>query len=166
MLVDFEALPEHARIWVYQSNRSFTEEEVSAIMENSEQFVSSWAAHGQSLKGSVKVLYKQFLILAVDEGAHLPSGCSIDSSVHFIKQLQAVLNNDFFDRSKVAFVDDQEVVLESLNQAKGKIVQGVITGDTITFNNLVQNKIELERQWKVPVKESWLAKYLDTKAAT
>ncbi|MGI9543514.1 MAG: hypothetical protein ACR2MX_09660 [Cyclobacteriaceae bacterium] len=166
MLVDFEALPQKARIWVYQSNRRFTDAEVDAITESSEQFVSSWAAHGQPLKGSVKVLYHQFLILAVDEGAHLPSGCSIDSSVHFIKQLQAALNKDFFDRSKVAFVDGQEVVLESLNQAKEKIVQGAITGDTLTFNNLVQSKIELEREWKVPVKESWLAKYLDEKAAT
>jgi len=165
MLVDFDALPQQARVWVYQSNRPFTDAEVNAITETTEQFVSSWAAHGQPLKGSAKVLYNQFLILAVDEGAHLPSGCSIDSSVHFIKQLQSVLGNDFFDRSHVAFINDREVVMESLAQAKEKITQGAFTGDTITFNNLVQNKVELEEQWKVPIKESWLAKYIDEKAA-
>jgi len=165
MLTDFDALPEQARIWVYQSNRRFTDTEVESITQRAEQFISTWAAHGQALQGSVKVLYQQFLILAVDEGNHLPSGCSIDSSVHFIKELEAGLGNDFFDRSKVAFAQGEEVVLESLSQAKEKITQGKITGETTTFNNLVQDKSGLEEQWRIPVKDSWLAKYLNQQAA-
>ena len=31
MLVDFNTLPEESRVWIYQANRSFTDEEITEI---------------------------------------------------------------------------------------------------------------------------------------
>ncbi len=33
MLVNFDTLPEESRVWIYQANRSFSEDEISQIEE-------------------------------------------------------------------------------------------------------------------------------------
>jgi hypothetical protein len=38
------------------------------------------------------------------------------------------------------------------------IDNGFISATTLFFNNVVQSKEELENNWIIPVKESWLAK--------
>ena len=42
-------------------------------------------------------------------------------------------------------------------QLKYALENDFINADTIYFNNLVQTKEELENNWLIPVKESWLA---------
>jgi hypothetical protein len=49
------------------------------------------------------------------------------------------------------------VQLLPLAQLQYAIGNGFISGDTLYFNNLVQTKAELETNWIIPVKESWLA---------
>ena len=46
MLVPFSELPEDAKIWIYQSNRPFTNEEAAAVKAACESFLSGWTAHG------------------------------------------------------------------------------------------------------------------------
>ena len=38
MLVPFESLPDSSRVWIYQSNRSFTEEELVEIKQKLDEF--------------------------------------------------------------------------------------------------------------------------------
>jgi len=98
-------------------------------------------------------------VLAVDEYFSSVSGCSIDSSVHFVQELESELDINFFDKSKVAFLHQDQVLLESLPNLKQRIEEGEIKENTLTFNNLITNKKELEESWTVPVKDSWLNKY-------
>jgi len=49
MLVPFSELPEDAKIWIYQSNRPFTNEESAAVKAACESFLSGWTAHGNDL---------------------------------------------------------------------------------------------------------------------
>ena len=159
MYVSFENMPPQSRVWVYQSNRGFKEDEEVQISELARQFVDSWAAHNAPLKASYKVFYSQFLVILVDEGLNQASGCSIDASVHLVKQVEQRYGINFFDRTKVAFLMDNDVQLESIGNLKNKISEGVITPQTLTFNNLVQNKGDLEEKWMIPAGESWLKRY-------
>ncbi|MBL7757862.1 MAG: hypothetical protein JNL59_10715, partial [Chitinophagaceae bacterium] len=52
------------------------------------------------------------------------------------------------------------VQLLPLAQFNYALDQQYITGDTLYFNNVVQTKKELEENWIIPVKESWLGKKL------
>ena len=52
MYVPFENLPEESRIWIYQSNRKFSDAEFSEIETALQTFLESWAAHGTSLESS------------------------------------------------------------------------------------------------------------------
>lgn len=160
MFVDFDKMARDSRVWLYQSDRDLTAEEQNYILEQTKKFLNTWVAHGTNLNSSVKIFYKRFLVILVDEKIASVSGCSIDSSVRFVKALETELNVNFFDRTKVAFLDDGNVFLESLNKIKNRISEGIISGDTLTFNNLIKNKAELEESWMVPASETWLSRYL------
>jgi len=88
------------------------------------------------------------------------SGCSTDSSVRFIKDLGEQFAVDFFNRTNLAFVVKDKIQLLPMNQLAYAVENSFINGDTLYFNNLVQNKKELEDSWMIPVKSSWLAKKL------
>ena len=165
MYVPFENIPEHARVWIYQASRPLSDTEIQLTQQKGQQFVKQWAAHGQDLHASTAVLHRHFLIFALDEHHHAASGCSIDSSVGFVRAIEEALSTSgqtvsFFDRTLIAFYQDDTVRLVPLPDAKTQIATGHIASDTLTFNNLVGTKGDLEDQWLVPIKDSWLARHL------
>ena len=61
-----------------------------------------------------------------------------------------------FDRTTLAFVVKDKIQLLPLPQLQYAADNGFIDSDTLYFNNLVQTREELENNWIVPVKNSWL----------
>ncbi|HEV8514968.1 MAG TPA: hypothetical protein VGQ59_16905 [Cyclobacteriaceae bacterium] len=160
MFIPFEKLPPHSRIWIYQSDRPFSIDEEKIISDSVLSFCSQWEAHGNPLQTSFKIEHHQFIILVVDESSAGASGCSIDGSVRVLKELGSRLNIDFFDRSRVAFLENEKVQTYSLSQLKSLFQSGELTSASQTFNNLVASKAELEINWKTSAQKSWLTKYL------
>jgi hypothetical protein len=159
MYIPFETLPNHSKIWIYQADRILNPEEVALTEKKALEFTDQWAAHGSPLQASFKILHQRFLVLAVNETFNQASGCSIDSSVNFIKNLEHLFGVNFFDRTKVAFIHNHEVFIETLANLKNSIREGKINANTLTFNNLVQNKEEFENQWVIPASASWVKRY-------
>jgi hypothetical protein len=95
-----------------------------------------------------------------DEARAGVSGCSTDSSVRFVKQLGQQFNVDFFDRNNLAFIVKDKVQLLPMNQLSYAYENRFISADTLYFNNTVLNKQQLENEWIIPLKNSWLAKRL------
>lgn len=157
MFVPFQSLPDHARVWIYQSERKITSEEKSTISEGLEAFTQQWTVHGQPMDASFTVLHDQFIILAANDQA---SGCSIDSSVRAIKSLGDQLRVDFFNRNLIAFQKDSDVTTVMLQDLKKKFEAGAWNQDSLVFNNLVSTKKELEKNWLIPASASWLKRYL------
>ncbi|MEM7107272.1 MAG: hypothetical protein AAF519_03525 [Bacteroidota bacterium] len=159
MFISFEDMPPQSRVWVYQSNRQLTNGEQLKIAEIAKPFMEQWAAHNQALKCSFRFFYDYFLVISVDESFNQASGCSIDASVHLVKQIERQFELDFFDRTKVAFLKEDNVFLESINSLKERVVEGSVADHTLTFNNLVKDKGELMTKWTVPASASWLKRY-------
>ncbi|MEM6379906.1 MAG: hypothetical protein AAF705_17040, partial [Bacteroidota bacterium] len=105
----YEALPDTTRVWIYQSNRPFTQEEGVEITALAKQFAQRWVSHSQQLRAFATLLHDRFLVLMVDESNAGASGCSIDSSVAFVKALQAKYEVDFFDRMRFSFQGEDGV---------------------------------------------------------
>jgi hypothetical protein len=145
-----------SRVWVYQSNRLFTMQEVLYVEELLKNFADSWQSHGSPVKGYGNVFFGQFIVLMADERATGVSGCSTDSSVRLIKQIETMFNVNMFDRQSLAFVVKDKVQLLPMTQLQYAIDNQFISPDTLYFNNIVQTKEELEKKWIVPVKDSWL----------
>lgn len=159
MFLPFNQLPKSARIWIYQSDRNLIFEEKELISEQLAIFCNAWSAHGAGLKSSFQILHNRFIIMAVDEGHNMATGCSIDSSINQIKQIETHFGLNFMDRTQVAFLLDGELYIESLSAIKNKVSQGVISADTKTFNNLVATVGDFDSGWMVSASNSWLKKY-------
>jgi hypothetical protein len=159
MFIDFNEMPPHSRIWIYQSDRQLTGDEAIVCMTAATEFLSGWAAHGQSLKSSAKVFYNRFLVISVDEQAASASGCSIDACVHFVQSLGSNLGVDFFNRQQIAYIDNGEVVTTELSKLSEEIASGNIQEETKTFNNLVPDKNSFDSEWICEAKDTWIKRY-------
>ncbi|OQP39920.1 hypothetical protein A4H97_17020 [Niastella yeongjuensis] len=147
-----------SRVWVYQSSRLFMMSEALHIEDLLNNFTANWNSHGSPVKGYGNLLFGQFIVLMADERATGVSGCSTDSSVRLIKQIEQLFNVNMFDRQMLTFQVKDKVQMLPLNQLQYAIDNNFITPDTLYFNNLVQTKEELVNNWLIPVKDSWLAK--------
>lgn len=152
-------MPDHARIWVYQSKRTFTEQEKAFISEQLKQFTDQWAAHGRQLAATFSIERDQFIVLAVDESQHQASGCSIDASVHVIQHIEQQTGLSLLDKSDVAYMVGNEVNVRPFTQIKQAVADGEITADTVIFNNAIQNAGDWKQQWQQVASDSWLKRY-------
>lgn len=160
-MIPMNEMPDHSRVWVYQSDRKFSDEEVAKIEQLLIDFIGNWATHGTALKASGAVLYNRFVIIMADEASVKASGCSIDKSVAFIKQLEKEFNCDFFNRLLIAFKTNNDTITFPLHSIADKIVRNEINENTLIFNNLVTTKSELLNNWIIPLKESWIMHQID-----
>ncbi len=151
-----------SRVWIYQSNRLFFISEALQIEDMLNSFVESWNTHGAKVKGYANLLFGQFIVLMADETAAGVSGCSTDSSVRLIKQIEEAFKVNMFDRQNLAFVVKEKIQTIPLSQLNYALENGFVTPDTIYFNNLVLDKASLLTKWMIPVKESWLAARVPT----
>ena len=156
----FPSFPEQSKVWVYQSGRELTDEEVSAVDRTLAQFTQQWTAHQQALKATSAVLFKRFVVLVVDETMAGASGCSIDKSVHFMKELGNALQTDFFDRMTFAFMNGEQVETAASGSFAQKYQSGELNDETVVFNNLVSNLGELRSNWQVRLGESWHKRFV------
>ena len=147
-----------SRVWIYQSSRLFSMGEALEIEKNLNQFADNWLSHGSPVKGEAHLFFGQFVVLIADETATGVSGCSTDSSVRVIKGIEKTFGVNMFDRTNLAFAIKDKIQLLPMSQLQYAIDNGFISGDTLYFNNLIQSKEELENNWIIPVKDSWLAK--------
>ena len=151
-----------SRLWIYQSSRELTEDEVKWVAEELKAFTDQWDAHGKKLSADAEIRYKRFVLIAVDERMEMPSGCSIDKSVHVLKQAGIKLGIDFFDRTQVACRTGDQIRTFDFRQCRELLEGGELTRETVIFDNTIQKLQQLDSEWMKPLKESWLKKYLNT----
>ena len=159
MYIPFHQLPPHARVWIYQASRLLTDAEVEALNPVLAQFATDWTSHGGRLQASAQIFYNRFLIIANDEDVNSPSGCSIDASVRFVKQLETRLDVSFFDRTQLAFLENDSVQVVPLKEVKGEINAGNLKAESLYFDNTVATAGQIINNWPKPAKETWLARY-------
>ena len=159
MYVPFENLPEDSKIWIYQSNRKFSDDEMTEIENDLKVFIGNWSAHGTGLEASYQFKYNRFIILAVNQEVQKATGCSIDSSVAFIQKLEQKYQVDLLDKMNVTFKNGEHVAHKSLIDFKRMAKEKAVTANTIVFNNLVNSIEEFNENWEVPAGESWHSRF-------
>jgi hypothetical protein len=159
MLIPFENLPEESKIWIYQSNRKFSDAEFSEIETDLKSFLESWSAHGTSLECSYELKYNRFIIIAVDQEVQSATGCSIDASVGFIQTLEKKYDVDLLDKMNVTFKLGEHIAHKPLIDFKKMVKDKAVTENTIVFNNLVNNLQEYQESWEVPAIDSWHSRF-------
>ncbi len=157
-----EHLPEdfnaNSRVWIYQSSRLFFISEALEMEDMLNEFVKNWHSHGTPVKGFANLFFGRFLIFMADETASGVSGCSTDSSVRLVKEIEKKYNTDMFDRQLLAFIVNDKIEQLPLSQLNYAMENNFINENTLYFNNTVLTKKQLETEWIIPLKESWLVK--------
>ena len=160
MLVDFNILPEESRVWIYQANRSFSEDELQEIQSKLDIFIENWTAHGSDLQAGYTIKYKRFIVLGLNQNLNSATGCSIDASVHFIQQLEKDYKVDLMDKMNVSYKQGDYVAYKTLTDFRKMAKDKAVSKNTIVFNNLINNIAEFNENWEVPASESWHSRFL------
>ena len=159
MYLPFQEMPDTARVWIYQSDRKFNPEELEFIKEKLAAFCDQWNTHGRLMPTSFDLQYDRIIILAVDEANLGASGCSIDSSVKVLRDIEQKLQVNLLDQGKVSFINEENIVTSKLQELKKHVETGNLKEETPVFNPLVSKKQDLSDSWLIPAKDSWLKKY-------
>ena len=159
MYIPFNDISEDSRVWVYQAARQFSVKEKELIADRLSSFCDGWNSHGNRMPTSFEILDDQILVLADDESELGASGCSIDSSVRILRQLEDELENNITDQGKVTFKSDSgEITVASSMGIKSRITSGEIDAQSLVVNPQVQIKKDLKSVW-ITAGNSWLNRY-------
>jgi hypothetical protein len=160
MYVPFEEMPANSKVWLYPSVDFFDKELKSNIENDLKAFVTEWLSHQREVKGSSKILAKGIICLAADQTDFEVSGCSIDSSYRFIKDLELKYNLSLFERDLVFF--------ETMNGAVGLIrIKEIETAfkeedlceDTPVFNLQAATVNQVKNAW-IPLIDTPYSRFL------
>ena len=154
-MTQYDLLPEDTRVWIYQANRPLGDAEVNELRPALEQFADQWVSHNQQLRAFGGVFHKQFIVLMVDESQAGASGCSIDKSVYFIKQIENAFQINLFDRMTFTYKDGDLIKSAHRDDFASLYNSGKINDDTLVFDNLVKTKKDFDQVWLKPLGQSW-----------
>jgi hypothetical protein len=148
------------KVWIYVLSRELDPSEIEQLTFNCKNFVDSWTAHEQKLNAHFEIYKSRLLIFRVDESAYNASGCSIDKLLRFVKEQETQFNLELLNRLLVVLDVDGAVLITHSSKIKDLLATKAINGDTLVYDTAVSSS-ELLKEWKKPLKYTWLSKYLD-----
>ncbi|MFQ3180563.1 MAG: hypothetical protein ACI9Z4_000144 [Polaribacter sp.] len=160
MFVDYSALPEDAKVWVYPSSRKFYPTEIEEIEQKIKTFVENWKADDENFKASYQFLQNRFIIFVADVSETTITNLDIDASVSFILELQETYKVELLDKMNACFKQGEFVQYKELKDFKKLVKNKAVTGKTIIFDNLINNKEDLENFWEISIENSWYNRFL------
>jgi hypothetical protein len=163
-LTSFDTLPDHSRLWVFNTARPLTAEESTFLHTNLEAFLTQWAAHGSQLTAGYEILHDRFILLGVDDSMVGPSGCSIDAMTRFLVELERRSGLAIVDAPDVCYRDGQEIRCVDRIAFSRLASEGAVDNSTIVFDKTVTTVGALRAgAWERQARESWHAKAFDLK---
>ena len=160
MYVSFNLLPPNAKVWIYQSDSNLSSKDVELIEKEVKLFLNNWSSHNKEIESSYEIRYNRFLIIGLNENINSASGCSIDKSVNFIKNLQSILKVNFLNRLDVAYKIGNEINTISLLEFQNMIRENKLSKDSIVYNNMIDTKKLYLNSWETKIENSWHKKFL------
>lgn len=150
-------MPDHARVWIYQASRFLSEEEIELVQRASSAFMAQWSSHGAQLDATFELIHSRILVIAADEQQAQASGCGIDKSVHFVKELGSKLRVDFFNRTIVLYLKDGKLCDAPLHEFWALRKALIISDDTVVFDTTIRTVGSLRSEFQRPFSSSWHA---------
>ncbi|MBP9187239.1 MAG: hypothetical protein KBG11_09095 [Bacteroidia bacterium] len=160
MRVEFNQLPNNARVWVYAASNTLSNSQKELIQAAADKFTEEWTAHQMPLSASFKIINDVFLVFGVDLAKHDISGCGIDKSIHLVQQWEQQLGINLFNRLQIEFEQNGNIAFGTKGKLAELLTDGLINPQTIFYNKLVANVGELNTQFCIPLVDSWVYKQL------
>jgi len=161
MYLDPQKMSDSARVWVYSSDRFFSQNENREISEHLKTFIEQWTAHNANLKATAVIRLNRHIIIAVDEGWEKASGCSIDSSVNFIQKLGQKYGFDGMDRLHYTYIKEDEAKIVAHQNLSRAYESGEINNETVFVNPLVKSWEEYNNAFLSPLDSCFLFRFIN-----
>jgi hypothetical protein len=156
MKVEFNQLPDNARVWIYAAAQPLTQNQQQQIVATANTFTENWTAHQMPLRASFTILNDLFLVFGVDIAHHEVSGCGIDKSVQLVQNWEKELGIDLFNRLQVEYLHQNQVYTTNKTKLTELLTNGTITPETLFYNKTVLTIGELKNNFVITLKNSWV----------
>ena len=159
-MTELIALDDQSKVWIYQADRFFTDDEMDEIIPSIRQFVTEWVSHSNQLRAYGNLFHHRFICLFVDETNSHASGCSIDSSVRFIKNIGQKYDVDLMGRTEFTYLQEDEIHSIPMQSLSDAVQKDKIEMDTLFFDHNVKTKVEFLAEWLKPLNDSWHKRFV------
>jgi hypothetical protein len=158
--IEFDRLPDDARVWVFAASRALSAQEGASLLARVDEFLARWNAHGSPVVGARELRHGRFLFLAADERATGVSGCSIDSLYGALREVEREFGVTLLDSSTVWYRHAEgEVRGLPRGEFRELARAGGVDGDTVVFDNTVATAGDVRAgRWETALRGAWHAK--------
>ncbi len=150
------AIPPHARLWFYNIPRLLSDHEIARFESLRGEFLQDWNTHGKSNHGDVWLIENRLLVVIGWNEFESISGCSIDKSVAFIRQLSEFFQVDLMDRMWVYFEKDGQWNQAKINQFWAMRKANEVNDDTLILDTTISTFSQMHELTK-KMADSWHA---------
>jgi hypothetical protein len=165
-MMQFDELPDSARIWVYGADRDLTNAEQTRLLEAVDEFLGRWAAHGVPLHTARRWDDGRFLAIGVDSTKEGASGCSIDGLYRTLKSLESSLGAHIVTSGLVYYRGkDGKIHSVMRDEFTDLASKGEINGDTEVYDLSVTSLNEWKSRFKSRASDSWHASLIPEASA-
>jgi hypothetical protein len=163
-LIPFNELPDIARLWIFNTDRDPSPEQIMMIHAGMERFLQQWTAHSADVTAGYELRYDRFILVGVDEAVTAPSGCSIDTLVNFLKELQKLVGLQIVDAPDVCFRDELGVKCVTRARFDELAQKSEVTAATTVFDNTLSRLGDLRSgNWERQARDAWHARAFELK---
>ena len=146
--------------WFFTLPAPLTATAREALSRDFAAFTAQWKSHGTPVQGLIEIRYDRFVVAQANPDDARPSGCSIDSLKRGIAHILERHGMQWLDAGYVAYRDAAgHVQLTHFSQLDALVAGGTLRADTIVFDHSLGQSDDLT-QWEVPLKQTWLKRYL------
>ena len=157
--VDFDQLPDDARLWIFPAERSLSEAEQTQLLAAVDRFIGQWAAHDVLLTAARELRYDRFLFVAVDQRKAGPSGCSIDALFRQTKAWEQQIGIELVNYAPVVFRQGSAIERVPRNQFTKLAAAGKVSLETTVFDNTLICVGDIRAgRWETPLANAWHAR--------
>ena len=144
--------------WIFQLQSPLEPQTADQVKTEVKQFLTVWNAHGTPVPGKVDLPYNRFITIEAEPGA--TSGCSIDKMTRTVRDIVQRSGNVVLEPHVVFYQNEGEEIKHiDFREIDGAISSGELTAETTIFDASMNQSSDLQK-WRVPLKETWLSRYL------
>ncbi len=149
-----------SKLWIYTSDKSFDKTDELQIQNDLDNFCSHWDSHGILLNAKGFILLSRIIVLVVDDANNSISGCSMDKSVAFLKNLENKYKISLFNRLlQTGFFDGQWQTF-STDIWADKLKANEISLNSLFIDTLVSNLQDFQNNGVKKLGEFWLKRLI------
>ena len=157
--VDFDQLPDDARLWIFTAERSLGEVEQTQLLTVVDRFIDHWGAHDVPLTAARELRYDRFLFVAVDQRKSGPSGCSIDALFRQTKALEQEIGIELVNDTPVVFRQGSAIERVPRDRFAELAAAGTVGLETTVFDNTLTCVGDIRAgRWETRLANSWHAR--------